>query len=750
MRLEKLEGLLSRYSMPLEETVPLMAALMSLALAEDRYPALHLTPQQLKQQTSDLLVALTLEEAELQPVLQSYEDLHWADPSTLEMIGQVIDQVPIVPLLLVLTFRPEFVPPWPQRSHVTPITLNRLERPQIEVLATQLAGGMPLPREVLDYIVRKTDGMPLYVEELTKTVLTSGILNEEAGRYVLSGPLSGLSIPASLQEVLMARLDRLPTVRDVAQLGAVFGREFAYEMLRAIGVFEEPKLRDSLGQLVHAELLYQRGRPPRATYTFKHALIQDAAYQSLLKRTRQTYHQQAAALLESHFPEVVEAQPELLAHHYAECGAAEQAIAYLLKAAQKAAQRSANAEVIAHVRRALDLLGTQADTSDRAATELVLQRSLGGALMAARGYAASETGVAFGRARQLCQVVAGSADVFPVLFGVWLYEFTRANHTAGDDIADEILTRATAAQDAEGLVIGHVCAGASALHAGAPATALSHVEQAAALQQKYRPVTGAYRYGTNVEAGGITYEAWCHWLLGRPDTALRLHERGLATLRQDKHVFTLSRGLYWSAILHQLRGEWPIVRDRARQARRTAKEHGFPMIVAVGRIMEGAARAALGEAEAGIRDIRAGLAAYRATGARVQAPYHLVLLAEALGASGETKEALGVLAEAAELMEETGEGFYEAEMHRVRATLLLAENDKSMAIASLNAALDTARRQQAKSLELKASHDLAALFAANGERRKAFDHLAPLYGTFTEGLDTPGLESVRELLDALR
>ena len=317
--------------------------LAALATApEGRHPPLDPSPEQLKQQTQDALIAWTLEEAERRPMMEVWEDLHWADPSTLELLALLIEQAPTVPLLIVLTFRPEFLPGWPTRSHMTPITLTRLERPQIEMMVTHLAGGRTLPAEVVEHIVAKTDGVPLYVEELTKAILDSDILRAEADRYALTGPLSAVSIPATLQESLMARLDRLPTVREVAQLGAVLGREFAYEMLRALGVITEPTLSDGLGRLVEAELLYQRGRPPKARYVFKHALVQDAAYQSLLKRTRQHYHRQVAELLESRFPEVVEAQPELLAHHYAEAGRASEAVSYLQRAGEKAVQRSAN------------------------------------------------------------------------------------------------------------------------------------------------------------------------------------------------------------------------------------------------------------------------------------------------------------------------------------------------------------------------------------------------------------------------
>jgi class 3 adenylate cyclase len=313
-RLDKLEEAFRPYELPLDEIMPLFAALLSLPVPEGRYHALQLTPQQQKQQTLDGLVAWTLEAAEKQPFLQVWEDLHWADPTTVEYLGLLLDQAPTASLLLALTYRPDFVPPWPTRSHMTPITLNRLERAQAEAMVRGLAGDNKLPSEVLNHIVDKTDGVPLYVEELTKMLLESDLLRREGESYVLTGPLTGIAIPATLQESLLARLDRLPTVREVAQLGAVLGREFAYETLKALGSIEDEALQDGLGRLVEAELLYQRGRPPRSKYIFKHALVQDAAYQSLLRRTRQHYHKQVAELLEASFPETVEGGGAGLGH----------------------------------------------------------------------------------------------------------------------------------------------------------------------------------------------------------------------------------------------------------------------------------------------------------------------------------------------------------------------------------------------------------------------------------------------------
>jgi class 3 adenylate cyclase len=328
-RLAKLEAGLQPYDLPLAEVVPLLAGLLAVPLPAERYAPLPLTPQHQKQQTLDMLVAWLTAEAERQPMLVAWEDLHWADPTTLEYLGLLIEQAPTVPMLHVLTYRPEFSPPWPQRSHITPLVLNRLERPQVEALITQQAGGKTLPAEVVQYIVSKTDGVPLYVEELTKMLLASPLLPQEADRYVLIGPLHTVAIPDTLQAALMARLDQLQKAKEVAQLGAVLGREFPYELLQAIASQDAETLQARLAQLVAAELLYQRGRPPRARYIFKHALIQDAAYASLLKSSRQQVHQQIAQVLEARFPALVEMQPELVAQHYTAAGCAEQAAGLL-------------------------------------------------------------------------------------------------------------------------------------------------------------------------------------------------------------------------------------------------------------------------------------------------------------------------------------------------------------------------------------------------------------------------------------
>ena len=346
-RLAKLETVLKTQSLPLERAVPLYADLLRLPLPAESYPTLRLTAQEQREQTLDALVGWLMEEAERKPILHIWEDLHWADPTTLELLRLHIEQSPTVPMMSVLTYRADFAAPWAMRSHMTLITLSRLDRAEVERLMLQRTAGKRVPDEVVDYVTRKTDGVPLYVEELTKAILEAGFLNEEGGSYKLTRPLSGVAIPSTLQDLLMARLDRLPSIREVAQLGSILGREFAYEMLQAIGSLDQTALEKGLDQLVNAELLYQRGRRPRARYTFKHALVQDAAYQSLLKRTRQFYHKQVATLLEGRYPDVAHNQPEILAHHYSRAEDDENALKYFLLIADKSSAMSAHAEAVA-------------------------------------------------------------------------------------------------------------------------------------------------------------------------------------------------------------------------------------------------------------------------------------------------------------------------------------------------------------------------------------------------------------------
>jgi class 3 adenylate cyclase len=414
-KLDKLEQGLQGYHFSHGDMVPLLALLLSVPPL-DRYPPLHHMPQRQRQQTLEAVVAWLLEEAERQPVLAVWEDVHWADPSTLELLDLIIEQAPTARLLTLVTARPEFRPLWTPRSYLTQFTLGRLP-PLVETMVRQLTDGKSLPAEVLAQVMAKTDGVPLFVEELVKMILESGLVREKADRYRLTGPLPPLAIPATLQDSLMARLDRLATARAVAELGAVLGREFAYELIQAVSPMDDATVQRGLAQLVDAELLYQRGRPPQARYLFKHALIQETAYQSLLKSTRQQYHQRSAQMVEAKFPEIVETQPELVARHYTEAGLSAQAIPYWQRAGQQALQRSANPEAIQHLTTGLRLLATLPETPARAQQELNLQIALGPALSATKGFAAPEVEQTYARARALCAQVGETPQLFPTLRG---------------------------------------------------------------------------------------------------------------------------------------------------------------------------------------------------------------------------------------------------------------------------------------------------------------------------------------------
>jgi predicted ATPase len=730
--------------------VPLFAALLSVPL-DGRYAAPTLSPQQQKQQTLDALVAWMLEEAERQPVLVAWEDLHWADPSTLEMLGLVLEQTPTVPMLHVLTYRPEFAPPWPTRSHLTPITLNRLERPQVEALITHLAGGKPLPAEVAQHIVAKTDGLPLYVEELTKMLLQSALLREDADHYTLTGPLRSVAIPDTLQDALMARLDQLHTAKEVAQLGAVLGREFAYEMLQALAPQDEATLQAGLAQLVGAELLYQWGRPPRATYTFKHALIQDAAYASLLRSTRQRVHQQIVQLCETRFPGVVATQPEVVARHCTAAGQDEVAIRYWQRAGQRALQGSAHAEAITHLRQGLAILTTLPETPARLQQELDLQVALGPALYATKGHAAPEVEHAYGRARELCAQLGDTPQLFPVLRGLMLYYQQRGDLQTTSQLGEQLLRLAQAQPDPAPRLLAHHQLGQVLFYRGELAAAQTHQAQALALYDPQAHRALAVRYGIDLGVGSHSHLARALWSLGYPDQALQ-HGQAARTLAQEvAHPFSLAFALVFAAIVHQCRREVLAAHEQAAAAMTLATKQGFAQWVAWSTVLHGWALAMQGQGEAGLAEIRQGLAADLATGSTSWQPYSLGLLAEASGVGGHPDAGLTALAEALAVTDTTELRYYAAELYRLKGALLLqqAVPDAAQAAACFHQALAIARQQQAKSWELRAATSLARLWQSQGKRQEAYDLPAPVYAWFTEGFDTADLQDAKALLEDL-
>ena len=459
-KLSKLEGFVVQYGLPLAEAVPLFATLLSLPLPAE-YAPLNVSPEQQKQQTLHALVTILLRRAAQQPILFVMEDLHWVDPSTLELLSLLVDQGPTARILALFTFRPDFSPPWTGRSHLTQVTLPRLPRRQAAEMIGRVAHSKALPPEVVEQVVSKTDGVPLFVEELTKMVLESGLLQEREDRYELTSPLPPLAIPTTLHDSLMARLDRLATVKSLAQLGATLGREFSYELLQAVSPWDEGTLRHGLQQLVEAEFLYQQGLPPQATYLFKHALIQDTAYQSLLRSTRQQYHQQIAQVLEAQFPASVETQPELVAQHYTAAGCAEQAVPYWYRAGQHASDRSANLEAISHFTTGIELLKTLPETPEHTQHALTLYIGLGAALQVTKGQAAPEVEHAYIQARALCQQVGETPQLVPVLLGLYRFYLVQSQLHTAREIGETLLRLARHDDDPALVVLAHYALGAT-------------------------------------------------------------------------------------------------------------------------------------------------------------------------------------------------------------------------------------------------------------------------------------------------
>ena len=782
-KVTKLERVLALYE--LQPAVPLFAALLSLPTPSS-YPPLTFTPQKQKERTLGALLQLLGAQAERQATVLVWEDVHWADPSSLEFLSLLIEQLPTTKLMLVLTFRPEFTPPWKPRSHISQLVLNRLGKRQVEVMIEK-AAGQGLSAEIVEQIRLKTDGVPLFVEELTKSVLESVASREskESRESPHRTPLQ-FAIPATLQEALLARLDRLSEARQVAQLGATLGREFSYELLQAVTPLKKTELQEVLSKLVEAEILYQRGIGEQARYFFKHALIQDTAYQSLLKSTRQQYHTQIAQVLEEQFPHTKESQPELLAHHYTEANLTAQAIPYWQRAGQNTAQRSANVEAISHLTKGLELLMTLPDTPARAQQELTLQLALGAPLIAIKGYAAQEVEQAYTRAQELCSLAGETAQLFSVLVGLRAFHAMAGRLAQAHDIGEQLLILAQRTQEPGLLLEAHWQHGNTLCWAGEFAAAHEHLERALALYDPVHHRKHATLYGQDTEVASLSHVAMGLWFRGYPEQALQKAEQALTRGRECAHLFSIGYAHVCRTYIHLFRQEEHNVQQWAEAAIALAREHGFPFWATIGRIELGWALTKQGKGEEGIEHLREGCNAWRTTG---NGTFFLGWLAEAYGDLGQPTEGLAELAEGLARAKKTGERFYEAELYRLKGELTLqqfkVQGSKSQTVQSPEVeaeecflrAIEIAQKQQAKSLELRATASLARLWqqqalrqSAKSEERtagnaeeisrntnhatrvklaEAHKLLSEVYHWFTEGFDTKDLREAKALIAEL-
>lgn len=746
-KMHKLEQVMETCEVPPVEAVPLLAALLSLP-PSTRYAPLTLSPQRQKRKTLDIVLTWLRAAAKRQPLLFVVEDLHWMDPSTQEFLGLLVEQATTDRLLMILTFRPEFRPAW-QGGTMTTFDLARLDMAGVKRIVGRLTGGKTIPAEVLRQLLAKSDGVPLFVEELTKAVLELGFLRERDDRYELAAPLPSVGIPATLQDSLMARLDRLATIKEVAQLAATIGREFTYELIHAVAPFDERTLQNELGRLVEAELVTRQGDPPHATYAFRHALIQEAAYESLLKGKRQQLHQQVALVLDARFPEIVETQPELLAHHYTRAGRNKEAIGYWVKAGQRAVSRSANVEAVAYITRGLDVLESLPEHEERTPKELQLRMALGVPLVITKGYSAPQVAENYNRARELCRQLKETREVFPMLVGLWLFYHVKGELAAALELGEELLHTAKESDNPTFLAQAHMAVGDTLYYSGHNSSAQVHLEDALRHYSAERQESFALRYVHDAGVTSLNFLALTLWALGYPDQALQRHRDGMALATKLGAPSYIAHALFTASQLHRVRGDFHTALERAQQLIALSEERGFALWVAMGEFYQGWALAGLGEYASGSAQMRRGRADFEATGAGLGHSFTFIQLADASLAMGQIEDGLGFLDQAVAVGHR--DQYFAAEIHRIRGELLLRQDKKAHqeAEACFHRAIQLARTQAAKSFELRAAMSLSALWRSQGNMRGAHEALADVYGWFTEGFDTKDLQDAKQLLDQI-
>jgi class 3 adenylate cyclase/tetratricopeptide (TPR) repeat protein/ABC-type transport system involved in cytochrome c biogenesis ATPase subunit len=739
-RLDKLEAVLAMGASQVQAVAPLFAALLAIPFGE-RYPTLSLSPTQHRRRTLAALLDQFEGLARRQPILLSFEDAQWADATSLELLDLTVERVRRLPVLALFTFRPEFEPPWAGLPNVGTLTLGRLDRDDVENMVARVTGWRVLPAEVMKQIVAKTDGNPLFVEELTKAVLEAGILVENHDGYRLDGPLPPLAIPATLQDSLMARLDRLAPVREIAQIGAAIGREFSYSLARALVGRDERALKHGLAQLEHAELVFRRGEPPDAVYSFKHVLVRDAAYESLLRSRRQQLHGQIARALEQGFADIVASQPEIVAHHFTEAGLVEPAIDYWLKAGQQAARRSANVEALNHFARGLDLLPKIGDPMLRNKSELLLQTSLGHSLRSIKGWSIDSVRHAYTRALQLCKESGFDEHTLPAVFGLWTWNFLRAALGEAQTLAEHLVNTAENADDSVFKVLAHEALGFTLFARGKFAAAHAALERSLGMCEDSKAAAYLDLSAQDPRVHVRVYDGMALWFLGYPDQALRICAEARRYADTSQHPFSEAMARTISLRVHQLRGEAAVVARQANAAIALCEERGFVHYLAMALILRGWASAQQGEVEKGIAEIQVGLEKERATDALLFESYTLGLLADACIKNERYEQAFEFLDQAQlRLDQENSERYYAAEIYRLLGEAYLrSRQDLDQAERYLCKGLTVAREQKAKSLELKLCMSIYDLYELRHHADTYRPQLGEIYGSFSEGFDTTDL-----------
>ncbi len=747
-RFDRLLQRLEQYGLAQPAAVPLWAALLSLPIPP-RFPAIALSPVRQREETFRLLLEWLRSHAARQPVVFVLEDLHWADSSTLEFLSQFLAECQHDRVLAVLTFRPEFQPPWPALPHQTTLALTRLTRRQVADLIRNKVGSNP-PDVMIEQVYDRAGGVPLFVEEFTKMVQEAVV--RQKGTEGAPGPaLLGHEIPSTLQDLVMARLDRMENGRELAQLAAVLGREFSHEVLSAVAAVDEPILQAELAELAQAEILYPKGRPPRCTYIFKHALLEDALYNSLIKARRQQFHQRIGDVLESQFPQTAETQPELLGHHFTEAGSPEKAIGYWLQAGQRSRERSALSEAIGHLTRGRALLETLAESRERDVLELQFLTALGPVYIAARGYAAPEVGPVLTRARELCRKIGDQQLQFGILLGLWEWHIVRGDLRVCVDQAADGMALAASADDPGMWMEALFMPGVTMFYRGEFAGARDCFEKAlSAYDDQERTKFWTAYTGHNASVTHRCYLALALWHLGYPDQALQLAREMQDLARTLKHAFTLGHAIDFAAVLYHNCRLGAEAQAAGAEELALGAEQGFPLWHALGMLHQGAGLYLQDRRDEALPLLLKGVAAFRATGAGIRVPRYLGLLAEAYTRSGQFADAHRALEEGLKIAEKNDERTHAAELVRLQGELLFAEaTDQHGAEACFRRAIEMARAQQSRSWELRATLSLARFWQRQGRCAEARAALLPIYSAFTEGFTTPDLIDAKTLLETL-
>ena len=747
-KLDKLDALLAQSFTPRQDAA-LFADMLSLP-NDERYPTLDLAPQQRRQRTIEALTAQVETLSRSNPVLMIFEDVHWIDPTSLEALGRTVDRLRTLGVLLIVTYRPEFEPPWIGRPFVTTLTLNRLGEREIVSMIDGVAGNKPLPESIRQDIIERTDGVPLFVEEMTKAVLEAES-EGDAWKITAAVPSSALAVPASLHASLMARLDRLGPAKEVAQIGAAIGREFSHALLAAVVRKPEAELQSALDRLGAAGLLFAQGLPPHATYLFKHALVQDAAYGTLLRSHRQQLHDRIVRTLEENFPEIAEIQPEILARHSAEADLDEKAIRYSRLAGEKAVRRASNREAIGHFRQALALSAKLPPSTARSRNELAILSQLGPALMIVHGWSAPEVGDAFERAVDLAREVESSADLAPPLAGLWLFRTARGQFSRAEEITAELFNIARDLDDPNILLQAHHSAWPIRWFVGELTDANLHIDAALQIYDEVRHATQRFFYhGHDPAVCGLSIKAVLQWLLGHPTQGIRAECDAIDLARRLRHVPSLAHALWFVCQAQVTRNDAAAVIETANELLRLSEEHGLPLTRAIASVYLGWALGQAGDNALGVQRMEEGLAAYYRLGARNNLTFAICLSAETYLMDKQYEKSMEQVSAALTASSEIGDRWCVPQINMIRARILQQTGfSGDAAEASLRMAIDAAQSQGAKGSELRAATSLARLWRDQGKVQQARELLAPVYGWFTEGFDTRDLKEAKALLEEL-